>query len=73
MIVPPLFESGALIAAERRHQADSERLLAQAPRPPAISLRHHLAVLLLRIGTGTNRVALRLDATARTYRGAGSA
>jgi len=73
MIVPQSFESGALIAADRRREADTERLLAQAPQPHPLHPRHLVAVLLLRAGAATARFALRLDPSAHTLRGARSA
>jgi hypothetical protein len=66
------FEEGVLIAADRRHTADVERLLALAPGHQATTLRQRVAAQLRYLGEVSARAAHRLDPSAHSFRGAGN-
>jgi hypothetical protein len=72
MVTYSRFEEGVLVAADRRHQADIERLLAQAPRSPLSSFRQRLAAQLRYVGEVSAHAAHRLDPNGHSFRGAGN-
>lgn len=73
MFIPYTLEETTLIVTDRRHQADTERLLKQAPRRPLRHARPLLATWLLQISRLTFHTAVRIDPSAHTFHGANGA